>query len=53
MLELTPAGEELLARSREFQQRVFDELVEGWPEGDVREFARLLARFAESVERKL
>ncbi|WP_050370688.1 MarR family winged helix-turn-helix transcriptional regulator [Streptomyces acidiscabies] len=53
VLELTPGGEELLARSREFQQGVFDGLVAGWSEGDVREFSRLLVRFAEVVEREL
>ncbi|MGW0333854.1 MarR family winged helix-turn-helix transcriptional regulator [Streptomyces sp. NPDC003011] len=52
MLSLTPAGEELLARSTEYQQRTFDDLVTDWPEADVREFSRLLVRFAESVERR-
>ncbi|MFI6930343.1 MarR family winged helix-turn-helix transcriptional regulator [Streptomyces sp. NPDC050287] len=53
VLSLTAAGEGLLARSTEFQQQVFDELVEGWPAADVREFSRLLVRFAESVEQHL
>ncbi|MFM9607841.1 MarR family transcriptional regulator [Streptomyces sp. V2] len=52
VLELTPSGEELLARSREFQQGVFDGLVAGWPEAEVREFSRLLVRFAEAVDRE-
>ncbi|WP_416973828.1 MarR family winged helix-turn-helix transcriptional regulator [Streptomyces sp. 4F14] len=51
VLALTPDGVELLARAREFQQRVFDGLVAGWEEGEVREFSRLLVRFAEAVER--
>jgi DNA-binding MarR family transcriptional regulator len=53
VLALTPAGKGLLDRSTEFQQQVFDGLVADWPEADVREFARLLIRFAESVERGL
>ncbi|CAL9499519.1 MarR family winged helix-turn-helix transcriptional regulator [Streptomyces sp. enrichment culture] len=53
VLGLTSAGQGLLARSTEFQQEVFDGLVADWPEADVREFSRLLVRFAESVERRL
>jgi DNA-binding MarR family transcriptional regulator len=51
VLRLTPSGEGLLARSVEFQQKVFDDLVADWPAEEVREFSRLLVKFAESVER--
>ncbi|WP_067033393.1 MarR family winged helix-turn-helix transcriptional regulator [Streptomyces dysideae] len=51
VLRLTPSGEGLLARSVEFQQKVFDDLVADWPAEEVREFSRLLVKFAKSVER--
>lgn len=51
-LTLTPAGEELRARSRQFRVRRLADLVQDWPEKDRDTFATLLERFADEVARE-
>lgn len=48
-LELTEAGRRLAEDSRRYQRSVFEDLTRGWPAGEREEFARLLAKFADSV----
>lgn len=48
-LDLTEAGRRLAEDSRSYQRSVFEDLTRGWPEGEREEFARLLAKFADSV----
>ena len=48
-LELTKAGRGLAEDSRRYQRSVFEDLTRGWPAGEREQFARLLAKFADSV----
>lgn len=48
-LELTEAGRGLADDSRRYQRSVFEDLTRGWSEGEREHFARLLAKFADSV----
>jgi DNA-binding MarR family transcriptional regulator len=48
-LELTEAGRELAEDARRYQRAVFEDLTREWPTGEREEFARLLAKFADSV----
>lgn len=48
-LELTEAGRRLAEDSRRYQRSVFEDLTREWPEGEREQFARLLAKFADSV----
>lgn len=47
VLVVTGQGQELLRSARRWQEAVFAELAEGWPEGDVRTFQRLMASLME------
>lgn len=48
-LELTEAGRELAEDARRYQRSVFEDLTLHWSNQDREEFARLLAKFADSV----
>jgi DNA-binding MarR family transcriptional regulator len=48
-LRLTEAGRGLAEDSRRYQRSVFEDLTRGWPEGEREQFARLLAKFADSM----
>ena len=48
-LELTEAGRTLAEDSRRYQRSVFEDLTRGWHPGEREQFARLLAKFADSV----
>lgn len=48
-LRLTERGHELLAGSRRWQRRAFDELTEGWDDHDRRLFAGYLRRLADEM----
>ena len=50
-LRLTPAGRELAAAGHRTRQRHFDRAMAGWSADDRREFARLLTRFADGMDR--
>lgn len=50
-LELTEAGRKLAGDARRYQRSVFEDLTREWPEHEREEFARLLAKFADSVAR--
>ncbi|GAA1500463.1 MarR family winged helix-turn-helix transcriptional regulator [Dactylosporangium maewongense] len=47
-LDLTPAGEDLLAGARAWQEQTFARLVADWPAADARRFAAYLVRLASS-----
>ncbi|MET7420128.1 MarR family winged helix-turn-helix transcriptional regulator [Dactylosporangium sp. NPDC005555] len=47
-LDLTPAGEDLLAAARAWQAQTFARMVADWPAADARRFAAYLVRLAES-----
>lgn len=47
-LDLTPAGEDLLAGARAWQEQTFARLVADWPTADARRFAAYLVRLASS-----
>lgn len=49
VLELTDSGERLLAASRDWQRRCFDELTAAWDERDRRRFAGYLRRLADET----
>ena len=49
LLVRTPAGQLLSAEAHAFRRQVFGEAMAGWPAADRAEFARLLARFVESL----
>jgi DNA-binding MarR family transcriptional regulator len=49
LLVRTPAGRRLSAQAHAFRRQVFGEAMAGWPAADRTEFARLLARFVESL----
>jgi DNA-binding MarR family transcriptional regulator len=46
VLGITPAGADLLAAAREWQEQTFMRLVADWPTADVRRFAGYLMRLA-------
>lgn len=48
-LELTEAGRKLAGDARRYQRSVFEDLTREWPEEERDQFARLLAKFADSV----
>lgn len=48
-LQLTAHGENLLAGSRQWQRRAFDELTVGWDDYDRRQFASYLKRLADEL----
>ena len=50
-LRLTPAGRELAAAGHRTRQHHFERAMAGWSANDRREFARLLTRFAEGMDR--
>jgi DNA-binding MarR family transcriptional regulator len=47
-LDLTPAGEDLLAAAHAWQEETFARLVADWPARDARRFAEYLVRLASS-----
>jgi DNA-binding MarR family transcriptional regulator len=49
-LQLAPAGHDLLAGSRQWQRRVFDELTITWDRKDRQRFAAYLQRLADELE---
>ncbi|MFF0311051.1 MarR family winged helix-turn-helix transcriptional regulator [Streptosporangium sp. NPDC004379] len=49
LLVRTPAGRRLSEEIHAFRQRIYAEAMSGWPAADRAEFARLLARFVESL----
>jgi DNA-binding MarR family transcriptional regulator len=49
LLVRTPAGQRLSAEAHAFRREVFSEAMADWPAADRAEFARLLARFVESL----
>jgi DNA-binding MarR family transcriptional regulator len=49
LLVRTPAGRHLSAEIHAFRRQVFGEAMADWPAADRAEFARLLARFVESL----
>jgi DNA-binding MarR family transcriptional regulator len=46
LLRLTDKGQDLLAGARDWQNRMFDELTETWPEHDRAQFAGYLRKLA-------
>jgi DNA-binding MarR family transcriptional regulator len=48
-MSLTPAGREVVASISKLRRELLEAVVAGWSEDDRREFARLLARFAEDM----
>lgn len=50
LLVRTPAGRHLSAQAHDFRRQLFGEAMAGWPAADRAEFARLLARFVESLD---
>lgn len=50
-LELTEAGRKLAGDARRYQRSVFEDLTRDWPAHEREEFARLLAKFADSAAR--
>lgn len=48
-LELTPAAEELTAEAHRSRQQLYERLMEGWSLAEQAVFAKLIARFAESL----
>jgi len=51
LLELSPAGRELVQRARRARAEVFDHLVQDWDDEDVHRFTGYLKDFADSVQR--
>jgi DNA-binding MarR family transcriptional regulator len=51
-LEVTPAGADVLAAARAWQERMFAHLVADWPAADARRFASYLARLAAQPTRE-
>jgi DNA-binding MarR family transcriptional regulator len=49
VMSLTPAGREVVASISELRRELLEAVVADWSEDDRREFARLLARFAEDM----
>ncbi|MGW4715474.1 hypothetical protein [Nocardia sp. NPDC004260] len=49
VLRLTEAGHRLLAASRDWQRRCFDQLTATWGEPDRRRFAAYLQRLADEA----
>src|SRR5215831_8039511 len=49
LLVRTPAGQQLSAEVHAFRRQVFGRAMAGWPAADRAEFARLLARFVQSL----
>jgi DNA-binding MarR family transcriptional regulator len=47
-LDLTPAGSDLLAAARAWQEQTFARMVADWPARDARRFASYLVRLASS-----
>ncbi|MEU0493047.1 MarR family winged helix-turn-helix transcriptional regulator [Nocardiopsis sp. NPDC006139] len=52
VLVVTEQGRELVRSARRWQESVFAELAEGWPEEDVRTFRRLMASLMERDHRR-
>lgn len=50
-LQLTDAGQGLLARASGFRQQYLSALLGGWTDRDVARFAELLDRFADAADR--
>jgi DNA-binding MarR family transcriptional regulator len=48
-LELTEAGREVARAAHRSRQALYDRLMQGWPERDRRELARLLTRFTDAL----
>lgn len=53
LLDLTPAGRDLVAAARRYQRATFDDLTRDWPPHDRAEFARLLSRFTDTLTERL
>jgi len=51
LLELSPAGCDLVTRARDARAEVFSNLVQDWDAADVRRFTEYLHAFADSVQR--
>jgi DNA-binding MarR family transcriptional regulator len=51
LLALTPAGGALLAAHVQARAAFFEDVLDGWTEGDMAQFAALLARFTASYDR--
>ncbi|MFG1947027.1 MarR family winged helix-turn-helix transcriptional regulator [Nonomuraea sp. NPDC048826] len=49
LLVRTPAGRRVSAEIHAFRRQIFTEAMDGWPESDRAEFARLLTEFVESL----
>ena len=52
-IALTPAGRSTLESVLQARRAWFDRLLEGWDEADLAEFASMLERFCESLERSV
>ena len=52
-LALTEAGHALVADARRYQRAVFDEITQDWAAPERAEFARLLARFTDTLAERL
>jgi DNA-binding MarR family transcriptional regulator len=52
VLQLTPAGEDLLRAAHEWQEAAFADLTSGWEERDVRQLERYLERLLEAQRRR-
>lgn len=48
-LELTEAGREVARAAHRSRRALYDRLMQGWPERDRRELARLLTRFTDAL----
>jgi DNA-binding MarR family transcriptional regulator len=51
VLQVTPAGDELLRAAHEWQEAVFADLTAGWPEQDVRQLQGYLERLLDAQQR--
>ena len=51
LLALTPAGEEVLAEHARIRAAFFADVLQGWSEADLTQFAALLGRFTADYER--
>ncbi|MFF2145478.1 MarR family winged helix-turn-helix transcriptional regulator [Kitasatospora sp. NPDC058190] len=51
VLRLSPAGTELIARLRRHQRDAYDHITADWSERDRLEFARLMLKYVDSLDR--
>ncbi|MFD4907908.1 MarR family winged helix-turn-helix transcriptional regulator [Kitasatospora purpeofusca] len=50
VLLLSPEGEEVMERFRQYQRSAFEQITAEWPDGERLEFARLMVKYVESQD---